>query len=67
MSIFRENIVAEYWFEQQSALGDENWSELYSLYEHMRDHVGLPYQAMRTILEETRDLMLLGKWNGISE
>ena len=60
---FSENLAADYWFEQTS-VGDDDWSELYSLFEHMRDHVGLPYQSIFPVLQEVHDLMLLDKWHG---
>ena len=65
MSIFSENLLAEQWFNQQNGLGDNDWSELYSLYEHMHEHVGLYWEAIRPVLEETSLLMMEGKWNGL--
>ena len=63
MITFRENISAKYWFEQQ-CLGDDDWSELYSLFEHMRDHVGLPWETIQSTLEEVASLMNSDKWHG---
>ena len=63
MLTFAENLVAEDWFEKIH-LGDDDWSELYSLYEHMRDKKGLPWHAMFDTLQSVAALMMLGDWNG---
>ncbi len=59
---FRDRIAADEWFDNQH-LGDEDWTELYSLYEHMHEHVGLYWEAIQPVLEEVSQLMLEGKWN----
>jgi len=62
LSTFQENLAAAEWFDKQS-LNNDDWSELYSLYEHMRDKKGIPWEAMQMTLEGVATLMMENKWH----